>query len=58
MVAMRGAGRPDAMPLKDLGLENAWANLQSNGNPLTEQAANWQPWGAYAANLLWRTLSA
>lgn len=56
MVAMRGAGQPDIFPQKDLGLENAWREL-AGGIKLQDHAANWRPWGAYAANLLWRSLS-
>ena len=57
MVAMRGAGQPAPFPHKDLGLEKAWAALANDGVALTRQAERWQPWGAYAANLLWRSLS-
>ncbi|MFK7976167.1 MAG: DNA-3-methyladenine glycosylase 2 family protein [Halioglobus sp.] len=59
LVAMRGAGASDLFPHKDLGLEKAWAQLTDDKSPnLTEHAAAWRPWGAYAANLLWRSLSA
>lgn len=58
LVAMRGAGHSDAFPHKDLGLEKAWAQLtDDNSLTLTEHAKQWRPWGAYAANLLWRSLS-
>lgn len=57
MVAMRGGGDPDVFPNRDLGLENAWKNLGGESR-LTHHAANWRPWRSYAANLLWRSLSA
>jgi AraC family transcriptional regulator of adaptative response / DNA-3-methyladenine glycosylase II len=58
MVALRGAGDPDVFPNKDLGLERQWANLAGSDEALTSRAANWRPWRAYAANLLWRSLPA
>ena len=57
MVCMRGLGQPDAFPNKDLGLERAWANLPGKPHTLQDQAAGWRPWGNYAANLLWRSLT-
>jgi AraC family transcriptional regulator of adaptative response / DNA-3-methyladenine glycosylase II len=57
MVCMRGLGQPDAFPNKDLGLERAWANLPGKPLTLQDHAASWRPWGSYAANLLWRSLS-
>jgi AraC family transcriptional regulator of adaptative response / DNA-3-methyladenine glycosylase II len=58
MVAMRGLGQPDTFPLKDLGLERAWHTLAGDGSVLSNQIADWRPWRSYAANLLWRSLSA
>jgi AraC family transcriptional regulator of adaptative response / DNA-3-methyladenine glycosylase II len=55
MVAMRGAGDPDAFPLGDLGVVKAWARL-SSGDTLERRSNHWRPWRAYAANLLWRSL--
>lgn len=56
MAAMRGNARPDGFPTGDLGLKKAWLNL--GGEPEFNQLADrWNPWGAYAANLLWRSLS-
>ncbi|MEM9256454.1 MAG: AlkA N-terminal domain-containing protein [Pseudomonadota bacterium] len=55
MIAMRGAGRPDVFPCTDLGLLNAWQRLQCDGL-LAKRSVRWRPWGAYAANLLWRSL--
>jgi AraC family transcriptional regulator of adaptative response / DNA-3-methyladenine glycosylase II len=57
LVAMRGLGQPDIFPLKDLGLDNAWAELEGGKTPLQDRMADWRPWGSYAANLLWRSLS-
>ncbi len=55
MVAMRGLGKPDMFPLKDLGLERAWENLPGRTRPLGDEIENWRPWRSYAANLLWRS---
>lgn len=56
MVAMRGLGDPDVFPPKDLGLIRAWKALPQGDAPLQQAAGNWRPFGAYAANLLWRSL--
>jgi AraC family transcriptional regulator of adaptative response / DNA-3-methyladenine glycosylase II len=58
MVAMRGCADPDAFPLQDLGIDKAWAALGGEHFPLQQHIANWRPWRAYAANLLWKSLSA
>jgi AraC family transcriptional regulator of adaptative response / DNA-3-methyladenine glycosylase II len=58
MVSMRGDGQADTFPLGDLGLEKAWSNLGGDKKNLKNHMANWRPWGSYAANLLWRSLSA
>ncbi len=57
LVAMRGLGQPDAFPIGDLGLERAWEALGGDPALLNVRADQWRPWGSYAANLLWRTLS-
>ncbi|MCB1706396.1 MAG: DNA-3-methyladenine glycosylase 2 family protein [Halioglobus sp.] len=57
MVNLRGNGHPDTFPLGDLGLERAWARLPGADTSLRHQSAHWRPWGSYAANLLWRSLS-
>ena len=57
MVAMRGAGDPDAFPHRDLGLEKTWQEIAANGRSLQAQAPLWRPWRSYAANLLWRSYS-
>jgi AraC family transcriptional regulator of adaptative response / DNA-3-methyladenine glycosylase II len=58
MVAIRGAGDPDIFPEGDLGLQRAWEALGGNKKELNAAASSWRPWRAYAANLLWRSLSA
>jgi AraC family transcriptional regulator of adaptative response / DNA-3-methyladenine glycosylase II len=50
----------DAFPAGDLGLQKAAIELE-DGKRLTEKqliarAANWSPWRAYAALLLWHSL--
>lgn len=57
MANLRGNGHPDTFPLKDLGLERAWARLPGPDISLQDQSVHWRPWGSYAANLLWRSLS-
>jgi AraC family transcriptional regulator of adaptative response / DNA-3-methyladenine glycosylase II len=59
MIAMRGYGLPDAFPATDLVLLKAAEALGLPGKApaLSEQATQWQPWRAYAANLLWRSYS-
>jgi AraC family transcriptional regulator of adaptative response / DNA-3-methyladenine glycosylase II len=56
MVGMRGFGDPDAFPLTDLGVVKAWQALAPD-EALESRMARWRPWRAYAANLLWRSLS-
>ena len=56
MVAMRGAGDPDAFPTRDLGLEKAWQDTAPGADKLHNDALKWRPWRSYAANLLWRSL--
>jgi AraC family transcriptional regulator of adaptative response / DNA-3-methyladenine glycosylase II len=57
MANLRGDGHPDTFPLKDLGLERAWARLPDATISLKTRSAQWRPWGSYAANLLWRSLT-
>ncbi|TXS96671.1 DNA-3-methyladenine glycosylase 2 family protein [Parahaliea maris] len=56
MVGMRGLGDPDCFPNKDLGLLRAWEALGEDSKTLAGAAQRWRPFGAYAANLLWRSL--
>jgi AraC family transcriptional regulator of adaptative response / DNA-3-methyladenine glycosylase II len=59
MIFLRGSGEPDGFPPGDLGLKQAWQSLGGSPKQLDQHAAaHWRPWGAYAANLLWRSLSA
>ncbi len=57
MVAMRGQADPDTFPATDLGLRKAWGSIAGDGTTLQRAHASWRPWRAYAANLLWRSLS-
>ena len=61
LVAMRGYGDPDVFPPGDLGLVKAYEALKTktgDGQTLKENIESWRPWRSYAANLLWRSLSA
>ncbi|MFT5484305.1 MAG: AraC family transcriptional regulator of adaptative response / DNA-3-methyladenine glycosylase II [Halieaceae bacterium] len=59
MIAMRGYGQPNVFPASDLVLLKAANALGLPGKmrALEEHATRWQPWRAYAANLLWRSYS-
>ncbi|HEY1956343.1 MAG TPA: AlkA N-terminal domain-containing protein [Polyangiaceae bacterium] len=50
-IAMRALRAPDAFPASDLGLARA---LGLAPRELTERAAAWSPWRAYAAMHVWR----
>ena len=54
-VAMRGFKHPDAFPATDLGLIKAIGN--GGARELRDRAESWRPWRAYAAMLLWGSLS-
>ena len=58
-IAMRALGDPNALPASDLGLRRAFEQRGMNGAPdaITERAAAWQPWRAYAVHHLWQSLS-
>lgn len=56
MATMLGAGDPDALPASDLGIKKAWKALAGDAD-MAARAHHWQPWRAYAANLLWRSLT-
>jgi AraC family transcriptional regulator of adaptative response / DNA-3-methyladenine glycosylase II len=57
-VAMRVLKHPDAFPTADLGLLKAVeAPERVSSATLTQRAENWRPWRAYAALLLWSSLS-
>lgn len=56
-VAMRGLGDPDAFLASDLGIRAAATLLDLPVAPraLAARAERWQPWRAYAVQLLWAT---
>jgi len=57
-VAMRVCKNPDAFPASDLGLLQAVGLRGTAGSKiLCERAEAWRPWRAYAALLLWSSLS-
>jgi AraC family transcriptional regulator of adaptative response / DNA-3-methyladenine glycosylase II len=58
-VAMRALGDRDAIPLGDLGLRQAMADLAgpATQRALAERAERWRPWRAYAAMHLWAHLA-
>jgi AraC family transcriptional regulator of adaptative response / DNA-3-methyladenine glycosylase II len=56
--AMRALKHPDAFPASDLGLLKAMNNAGTVGAAeLSRRAESWRPWRAYAALLLWSSLS-
>lgn len=58
-VAMRVLKHPDAFPTADLGLLKAIDTPHRvSSTTLSQRAENWRPWRAYAALLLWGSLSA
>jgi AraC family transcriptional regulator of adaptative response / DNA-3-methyladenine glycosylase II len=56
-IAMRALGDPDAFNPTDLGVKRAAAELGLPSTPtaLTNHAAAWRPWRAYAVQYLWAT---
>ncbi|HXW87232.1 MAG TPA: DNA-3-methyladenine glycosylase 2 family protein [Streptosporangiaceae bacterium] len=56
-IAMRALGDPDAFLPDDLGVRTAAAALGLPATPktLTQRAAAWRPWRAYAVQYLWAT---
>ena len=57
-VAMRALKTPDAFPGSDLGLVKAIEQPDRvTPKELLSRAENWRPWRAYAAMLLWSSLS-
>jgi len=57
-VAMRVLKHPDAFPTADLGLLKAIdAPQRVSSATLSQRAESWRPWRAYAALLLWGSLS-
>jgi DNA-3-methyladenine glycosylase II len=65
MLLMFDMGRPDVLPLDDLGIQTAMKdlfNLRGKGrklhNRMVECAEPWRPYRSYACMLLWRWKSA
>lgn len=56
-VAMRGTGDPDAYPVGDLGLRNAFGPETISIDELSRRAERWRPWRAYVSMALWSSLS-
>jgi AraC family transcriptional regulator of adaptative response / DNA-3-methyladenine glycosylase II len=59
-IAMRGLRFPDAFPAGDLGLQKAVSDdstARATERQLLVRAAEWSPWRAYAALLLWQSLT-
>ncbi|MGD0834774.1 MAG: AlkA N-terminal domain-containing protein [Candidatus Dormibacteria bacterium] len=58
-IAMRARGDPDAIPVGDLGLRHAMERLGEPADPrsIARRSEAWRPWRAYAALLLWQSLS-
>ena len=57
-VAMRALKNPDAFPASDLGLLKALHHPDRvTAAELSKHAERWRPWRAYAALLLWNSLS-
>ncbi len=61
-VAMRVLKNPDAFPCTDLGLLKAAGSIESQGGQatpkeLSRRAEAWRPWRAYAALLLWGSMT-
>ncbi|UUU36912.1 helix-turn-helix domain-containing protein [Streptomyces sp. CA-210063] len=57
VIAMRALGDPDAFLPSDLGIRRAAKELGLPSTPaaLTDRAAAWRPWRAYAVQYLWAT---
>ncbi|MFF6773307.1 AlkA N-terminal domain-containing protein [Streptomyces sp. NPDC012637] len=57
VIAMRALGDPDAFLPGDLGVRRAAQSLGLPATPaaLTDRAARWRPWRAYAVQYLWAT---
>jgi AraC family transcriptional regulator of adaptative response / DNA-3-methyladenine glycosylase II len=57
-IAMRALGEPDAFPAGDVALRRAAGEgALVSETDLLRRAERWRPWRAYAAILLWRSLS-
>jgi AraC family transcriptional regulator of adaptative response / DNA-3-methyladenine glycosylase II len=57
-VAMRVLKNPDAFPATDLGLLKALAHPErTTAAVMRQRAESWRPWRAYAAMLMWSSLT-
>jgi AraC family transcriptional regulator of adaptative response / DNA-3-methyladenine glycosylase II len=59
-IAMRALSEPDAFPAGDLGLRRAAAATKAamlTAPQLRQRAEAWRPWRAYAAMVLWLTIT-
>jgi len=58
-IAMRGLSEPDAFPESDLGIIKALSKPPERISPrkVRKLAEAWQPWRAYAAMYLWKSLA-
>ncbi|GAA1174547.1 AlkA N-terminal domain-containing protein [Ornithinimicrobium humiphilum] len=58
IVALRGLGDPDALPVGDVGLRAAARAVGLDDAPraLERRAEAWRPWRSYAVQLLWSSL--
>lgn len=61
MLLMFSLGRPDVLPIDDLGIQQGMAKLyaiESNGKELKKQmtllAESWRPWRTVACRYIWR----
>ena len=58
-IAMRARGDPDAIPVADLGLRRDGTPRRACDPPsIARRSEAWRPWRAYAALLLWQSLTA
>lgn len=60
MILMFSLGRPDILPLNDLGIQKAFEKLysvkKSNQKKMIEIAAIWRPYRTIACRYLWKSL--
>jgi DNA-3-methyladenine glycosylase II len=51
-----GPSRSDELPLGDVGLKHAIANIYEKGSSAEQFGENWRPFRSVAGWYLWRTL--
>ena len=58
IIAMRGLGHPDVLPVADLGVRKAadQLGLPSRTSALAAHSTQWKPWRSYATQYLWAIL--